>query len=174
MKGKAMIDANERLAIYLRDDFSCQWCRREILGESRLTVDSLERTPKDDVDPNGELFTVCGTCVKWRSGRSGREFAADIGRTFDWEPSEILDRIAQHVTSDMETHRQSAGAQLAKYGSIKNFFDKGLEKRRSLALWDSFGVMRYENRVYQRLQARLGSEEISRKVERPDDDDQRS
>ena len=170
MKGKAMIDANERLAIYLRDDFACLWCRREILGESRLTVDSLERTPKDDVDPNGELFTVCGTCVKWRSSRSGREFAADVGRTFDLEPSEILDRIAQQVTSEMETHRQSAGARLAKYGSIKNFFDKGLEQRRSLALWDSFAVMRYENRIYQRLQARLGSEEISREVERPDDD----
>ncbi len=174
MNGKAMIDANERLTIYLRDDFSCQWCRREILGESRLTVDSLERTPKDDVDPNGELFTVCGTCVKSRSSRSGSEFAADVGRTFDLEPSEILDRIAQHVTSDMETHRQSAGAQLAKYGSIKNFFDKGLEKRRSLALWDSFGVMRYKDRIDQRLQARLGSEEISRKVERPDNNDRLS
>ena len=57
---------------------------------------------------------------------SGREFAADVGRTFDWEPSEILDRIAKQVTSDMETHRQSAGAQLAKFGSIKNFFDKRL------------------------------------------------
>lgn len=174
MNGNPMIEPHERLAIFLRDDFACLWCRREILDESRLTVDSLERTPKDDVDPHGELFTVCGTCVKWRSGRSGREFSADVGRTFDLEPSEILDRIAQRVTSDMETHRQSAGARLAKYGSIKNFFDKGLEQRRSLALWDSFAVIRYENRIYQRLQARLGSEEISREVERPDDDDQRS
>ena len=174
MNGNAMIEPHERLAIHLRDDFTCLWCTRDILDESWLTVDSVERTPQNDVDPTGERFTVCGTCVKWRSSRSGRKFAADVGRTFDWEPSEILGRIAQHVKLDLGIHRQAADAQLARYGSIKNFFDKGLEQRRSRAMWDSFAIVRYQNWIDQRLETRLGPEEMWREVERPDDDDYRS
>ena len=160
-----MIDAHERLAIHLRDDFTCQWCAREILVESRLTVDTLERTPEGDVAPEGERFTVCGTCERWRSSRPASEFAADVGKTLETEPAEILDRIARRVTLHMGRHRAASRTRLAEYGSIGNFFDKGLADRRSDEIWDSFAVMRYQHRIDERLAARLGFEALRAEVE---------
>ncbi|HIK60504.1 MAG TPA: HNH endonuclease [Planctomycetes bacterium] len=78
--GGGWIRPKRRWAIYLRDDLSCVYCRREIahilLSGAFLTLDHLRPRPSSNAWTN--LVTACSTCNNLRHREPWRSFAASM------------------------------------------------------------------------------------------------
>lgn len=66
-----------RLAIYLRDDFSCSYCGNDLSTANRRDVhlDHLKPRSKGGEDLPRNLVTACGKCNSKRQDRPWRQYA---------------------------------------------------------------------------------------------------
>ena len=73
------IGAARRLAIYMRDDFTCQFCEKSLLKADprHITLDHLVPRSKGGTNRSDNLVTACLSCNSSKQARSWRKFAKD-------------------------------------------------------------------------------------------------
>lgn len=76
-RGGGWITPSKRLAIYLRDRFTCGYCRRDLhtVKPHEITLDHLEPRVRGGSNDHTNLLTTCNKCNSRRKDRPWREFA---------------------------------------------------------------------------------------------------
>lgn len=74
------ITRERRLAIYIRDGFTCLYCTRDLRAVTAAEIHLDHRTPRSagGTNESGNLFTACRNCNCKRGARSWRAFAAQF------------------------------------------------------------------------------------------------
>lgn len=87
--GSKWIRPEKRLAIYIRDGFSCAYCGSDLRGRGpeELNLDHLKPRSAGGSNSECNLVTACKSCNSSRGARSLRQFA----------PGGSLDRIRRLV-----------------------------------------------------------------------------
>lgn len=75
------ITRERRLAIYLRDDFRCAYCQKDLhhVGPESITLDHITPRSKGGKNSSDNLVTCCHLCNSARGNRKHTMFA----RKFD-------------------------------------------------------------------------------------------
>lgn len=76
------IRKEKRLAIYLRDNFYCLICKKDLTGESAqdITLDHIVTKQNGGSNDPTNLFTCCRSCNSSRSCKGLEEFVEDKER----------------------------------------------------------------------------------------------
>lgn len=95
----------ERLARYLRDDFTCGYCGLKMNGKAwkELTLDHLQARVTGGSDEATNTVTACRRCNSARQDRAWASYAT----------GGAIDRIEQNRNTDMTNFRALAKALLA-------------------------------------------------------------
>lgn len=105
-----------RLAVYIRDNFQCQWCMA--LGRDvTLSLDHIKPRSKDGQHHAGNLVTACIRCNTVRGNRSVAKFARVVAAYVNGGTTvkEILARIRHACYKQLP--RDEAKVLVQKYGS---------------------------------------------------------
>jgi 5-methylcytosine-specific restriction endonuclease McrA len=75
--GSKWIRPEKRFAIYLRDEFTCQYCGTDLRSASaeEVTLDHLKPRIKGGSNAESNLVTACRACNSSRQDRPWTEFA---------------------------------------------------------------------------------------------------
>jgi len=81
-QGSKWIRPEKRLAIYLRDEFRCVYCGRNLHGASNaeVTLDHLKCYSEGGSNSETNLITACRSCNSARGSRSIRVWADEATR----------------------------------------------------------------------------------------------
>jgi hypothetical protein len=108
-QGSKWISKRDRLALYLRDRFTCQYCGRDLHGAApaEVTLDHLDPRcstlcPKERRNPR-RLVTACRSCNSARQDTPWIEYAT----------GGAIDRINRTVRRSMDKYRKLAAAIMA-------------------------------------------------------------
>lgn len=96
----------QRLAIYLRDGFACQYCGRDLTGLSphQFGLDHLVPRQRLGLHKPSNLVTACATCNRARSTTPWRQYAT----------GGAVQRIVRQRRRGMARYLQLASALLAQ------------------------------------------------------------
>jgi 5-methylcytosine-specific restriction endonuclease McrA len=88
-KGSAWISKPRRLALYLRDRFTCQYCGRDLHAANprEVTLDHLKPQCRGGTHRDGNLITACLSCNSRRQTMPWRRYA----------PAGAVERIARNI-----------------------------------------------------------------------------
>lgn len=100
--GSKWIRKDKRLAIYLRDHFSCAYCGRDLHGAhpADVTLDHLDAIHAAGHHGADNLVTACRSCNSSRQDKALEDFA----------PGGALERIAELTALDLGPYRRLAKA----------------------------------------------------------------
>jgi len=87
------LSKRRRRAIYVRDNFSCRWCRREPIPAPFLTLDHLVPRAHGGTHATRNLVTACYQCNSQRGSRSLLQFARIIARHTGESTGQVLLRV---------------------------------------------------------------------------------
>lgn len=92
--GGKWIRPEKRLAIYLRDKYTCSWCNEKLV-ENNATLDHVKPQTKGIDNSSKNLITACRRCNSARGNRSVSEFAEVVAKYVDHGETKhsILKRI---------------------------------------------------------------------------------
>ena len=104
-QGSKWIRKDRRLALYLRDEFRCAYCERDLHHASReeVTLDHLIPRVEGGTNANENLVTACLHCNSQRADAPWREYA----------PAGAIERIERTITKPI--NRDLAKAILSGY-----------------------------------------------------------
>lgn len=92
------ISPKRRMAIYLRDYFTCQFCGMDLIGESPRDVHLDHIVPRDEGGSHqaSNLLTTCGSCNSARHNTDFDWWCATKGYDADtlyWQARQPLDPV---------------------------------------------------------------------------------
>jgi len=113
--GGKWIRSDKRLAIYLRDRFTCIYCLRDLHGADPrdLTLDHIQSVSAGGANDSGNLVTCCRSCNSSRQDKPVARFAGP----------ETVAHIRRNTRRSLASYRKLAKAILA--GDLE--FDAQLE-----------------------------------------------
>ena len=107
--GSKWLRREKRLAIYLRDDFSCLYCGQKLfLQLDMLTLDHLKPRIKDGHNGEHNLVTACKVCNNSRGDKSWRKFAND---------NDVISKINRHRRRSIKKRKEVARCIITQYPS---------------------------------------------------------
>lgn len=124
--GSNWIRRSTRLAIYARDEFTCQYC-----GQKHLSADSLEldhivpraRGAWDNRSTN--LITCCKRCNKRKAALSLKEFLASLGKRGQKLALVIREQLAKEI--DRKLGRELAAVEKQTRSANKRAREAAIE-----------------------------------------------
>ena len=118
--GGKWIRPNKRLAIYLRDRFTCVWCGTSITEEHNLTIDHVVPHHGGGDNEATNLATCCRDCNGWRADTTAEAFAELVFRQYQRErPEKILARVRAACRTPLRGYRSRASTILRRGGSVR-------------------------------------------------------
>jgi len=115
--GSKWIRREKRLAIYMRDNFSCLWCGKSHDNGALLQIDHLIPQSKGgDNEPNN-LLTACKPCNDRRGDMSVEEFIATLSKSVSGR-RKIHQRISAAVSQMLPFFKDEAKREIEEKGYI--------------------------------------------------------
>ena len=114
-EGGKWIKQNMRLAIYIRDDFSCVYCG----SQENLSLDHVTPYSKGGGDKHNNLVTSCCSCNSRRGNKS----------IFDFATLDTCKAILERITKNIHPFNNIAVKQIKLHGGYtkaKNAMIEGL------------------------------------------------
>lgn len=130
--GAKWIRKEKRLAIYIRDNFTCLWCNKSIKDNGLACIDHLvpdssgERT-NDDTN----LITACRPCNDRRGNMPVEEFIATLAKSQAGR-KKIHQRILAATSQMLGFHKDAAKKQIQE----KGYQPLGVKKKPDFAGFD--------------------------------------
>ena len=113
--GSKWIRKDKRLAIYMRDGFTCAYCGSNMKDDTALlTLDHLIPVEHGGSNDQTNLITACHQCNSVRGSRDLRQFCKDVGQYLDIEGNFIEKDIMQKSARNID--RNSAKELISRYG----------------------------------------------------------
>jgi hypothetical protein len=81
------------MAIYIRDNFRCCYCGRELAEGIQLTLDHLKPYVKGGTHSETNLVTRCRQCNTSRGARPWRVFARRVAEQYGLSAAQIIAHI---------------------------------------------------------------------------------
>ena len=107
------IRPEKRLAIYLRDEFRCVYCLRDMHGvqPQNITLDHLN--PRSNGGHNHERNLV--TCCRWcNSEKQAKRWLAYVRRHWHFCEEDIVERVRFHRRRELKPYLELARSILAE------------------------------------------------------------
>ena len=85
------ISHTNRLAIYMRDNYTCQYCASSMIKHGdKMSLDHIKPHSEGGKDHHTNLVTACQQCNRVKGTRSTRKFAVAAANYIDRDPSEVI------------------------------------------------------------------------------------
>ena len=120
--GSKWIRHDKRLAIYIRDQMTCLWCRKKFKSRNQIVLDHLLPFSKGGDNHESNLVTACRSCNDRRSDRSVKEFAQFMGQRRGDSMDKILARIAEATSRMLSFDRDDAKKKIEESGQLCALF----------------------------------------------------
>ena len=105
--GSKWLRREKRLAIYLRDDFSCLYCGQKLFFQlDMLTLDHLKPRIKNGHHGESNLVTACKYCNDSRGDKSWHDFAKN---------NDVISKINRHRRRSIQTRKKVAKCIIEQY-----------------------------------------------------------
>src|SRR5262245_21577559 len=113
------IDADRRLAIYLRDGCACVWCGASVEQGAQLTLDHVVCREHGGSHHASNLITACLGCNSRRGARTVQQFARAVAEYVNHGVTsrQILADIRRRTNLDLSTFRATAREIIARRGT---------------------------------------------------------
>ena len=108
-QGMNWISKTSRLTLYVRDGFTCSYCRASIMDNgNKLTLDHVIPRSEGGSNHATNLITACKKCNEVRGKRGVVQFAKDVAVYTQEKHTGILRRINRRVKKDPKKARAEA------------------------------------------------------------------
>jgi 5-methylcytosine-specific restriction endonuclease McrA len=124
--GMNWIRQEKRLAIYIRDDFSCIYCGSTVEDGVILSLDHIKPDCKKGSNSERNLITCCKRCNSSRGSRKIGDFVRAVSQYIDHGISaeDILAKIRSNTRKSLKSYLIEAKNMISRRGSVSKIISE--------------------------------------------------